>query len=136
MLLGLLKNFGEECWHVNFWDKGCEKDGKCAFCGPGGLCCRKERKVNECDGILGGPDKHLCVPKPSGNTLSCMLYFRNYKTKSFLFKLIGGMSSTFFRCLPYNGFGRNGDGFSDNIGPLTLAPIKLTTKCKEIKYVS
>ena len=121
MLLGLLKNFGEECWDGKFWDKGCKKDGKCAFCGPGGLCCRKERKVNECDGILGGPDKHLCVPKPSGNTLSCMLYFRNYK--SFLFKLIGGMSSTFFRCLPYNGFGRNGDG-------------QFTTKCKEIEYVS
>ena len=128
MLLGLLKNSGEECWDGFPWDERCEKDGKCAFCGPGGLCCRKGWKGKECDGILGGPDTHLCVPKPSGDRLSCMLYFRNYK--SFLSKLLGVMSSKFFPCEPYNGFGRNGNGFSDNIGPLT------TTKCKEIKYVS
>ena len=56
-----LENGGQDCWG------GCnKKQGKCAWCGTNGWCCRESWIGNGCDGTLGGPNQHLCVLKPSG----------------------------------------------------------------------
>merc|ERR1711998_37520 len=61
---GGLKHAGKDCW------SGCNhKQGKCSWCGTGGICCRKgwKDKSNGCDGKLGIAGKgHVCVPAPAG----------------------------------------------------------------------
>ena len=58
-----LENGGKFCW------KKCKgQQGKCDWCGQDGLCCRKNREGNECDGTFGGPDNHRCVLKPGTTT--------------------------------------------------------------------
>lgn len=53
------ENLGEECWNAH----KC-RDGKCKVCGRG-LCCRKGRAREGCDGIVGGIGRHECVVDPS-----------------------------------------------------------------------
>ena len=54
----LLENGFQDCWN------GCNKqEGKCAWCGTDGWCCRKDRVGNGCDGNIGGPNNHQCVLK-------------------------------------------------------------------------
>ena len=57
-----MENGGKDCFDV------CKKQGRCDWCGMDGLCCRKDRIGNGCDGTFGGHD-HQCVLKP-GNVLS------------------------------------------------------------------
>ena len=63
-----LMNAGKECWY-HCW----QMQGKCAWCGSDGWCCRKNgnnpywlptAQSNGCDGTFGGEDKHRCVLKP------------------------------------------------------------------------
>ena len=50
---------GEECFsYCN------EQSGHCSWCGTEGICCRKYFTGDGCDGLIGGEDKHRCVPKP------------------------------------------------------------------------
>ena len=56
-----LENGGQHCW------AGCNsQQGKCAWCGTDGWCCKKGWTGNGCDGTFGGSNHHLCVLKPSG----------------------------------------------------------------------
>ena len=57
-----MENGGKDCFDV------CKKQGRCDWCGMDGLCCRKDRIGNGCDGTFGGHN-HQCVLKP-GNLLS------------------------------------------------------------------
>ena len=67
-----LQNQGENCWRkCNLLKKGTRfaemqtVEGICPFCGSEGLCCRIGWKGDECDGTIGGSDKHECVARPS-----------------------------------------------------------------------
>jgi len=62
-----LENGGENCW------TDCKgKQGKCAYCGFDGYCCRKDWTAgNGCDGSFGGEKEHQCVLKPSSSTTEC-----------------------------------------------------------------
>jgi len=54
-----IQNAGKDCW------AGCNANqGKCPWCGPGGVCCRKGwwDKRNGCNGDMGISGKgHVCV---------------------------------------------------------------------------
>ena len=53
------EHVGEDCFtYCN------EQSGHCSWCGTEGVCCRKYYTGDGCDGLIGGEDKHLCVPKP------------------------------------------------------------------------
>jgi hypothetical protein len=62
-----VEHLGQDCWG------GCKaKQGKCDWCGTGGICCRSgwKDKSNGCDGILGMKGKgHVCVK--DDNAPSC-----------------------------------------------------------------
>ena len=59
-----LKNSGQDCWnHCNYIE------GHCNWCGKDGLCCKKGWVGNECDGSIGGLNKHSCVLNP-GNLIN------------------------------------------------------------------
>merc|ERR1712051_680775 len=59
-----LENGGQHCW------AGCNsQQGKCAWCGTDGWCCKKGWTGNGCDGTFGGSNHHLCVLKPSEEDL-------------------------------------------------------------------
>lgn len=47
----------EDCWMY-----GC-RGGPCDYCGTG-FCCRRGWFAGGCDGISGGPKKHVCVAAP------------------------------------------------------------------------
>ena len=49
---------GKACWGP----KRCNgQQGPCAFCGWGGMCCRKGHIGNGCDGFMGKERLHICV---------------------------------------------------------------------------
>ena len=54
----LLENGFQDCW-----DDCNKQEGKCAWCGTDGWCCRKDWVGNGCDGNIGGPNDHQCVLK-------------------------------------------------------------------------
>ena len=56
-----MENGDKECW-----GKCNSKEGKCDWCGPNGLCCRKHTVGNGCDGTIGGPGNHQCDLNPTG----------------------------------------------------------------------
>ena len=63
ILLGSLEHGGEECYS----HKCNQKNGKCAWCGTGGYCCRIGHKGGGCNGFFGGPSMHQCVLKPTSD---------------------------------------------------------------------
>ena len=62
MIAHPVKNVGTQCWYQ------CgKKDGKCLFCGEGGLCCRHGFVGNECNGKIGlDKSHHLCTADQRG----------------------------------------------------------------------
>ena len=76
-----LENPGKDCWN-NCGRKG----GECAWCGTKGRCCRgghsegvievRNHKVLwECDGRIGGHNRHICTSK------SCYKYGYNINNR-------------------------------------------------------
>merc|ERR1712096_557748 len=60
----------QDCWT----DKSkCDREnGRCNYCGPGGVCCRKGDKHvgpsgSVCSGTVGVWGRHACVPNPNVN---------------------------------------------------------------------
>merc|ERR1711981_1111033 len=49
-------NAGKDCW-----TPCSKKQGKCAWCGTAGFCCRKGWKGNGCTGAMGINNRHTCV---------------------------------------------------------------------------
>jgi len=70
-----VEHYGEDCW------SGCSAtQGKCDWCGSGGICCRKgwDDHSNGCDGILGMAGKgHVCVRADQGPKITCSLTIDN-----------------------------------------------------------
>ena len=38
--------------------------GGCPWCGNDGVCCKKNKKQNQCDGNIGGEKNFQCTQKP------------------------------------------------------------------------
>merc|ERR1711959_376991 len=51
-----IMNAGKDCWAPCS-----KKQGKCAWCGTAGFCCRKGWKGNGCTGAMGINNRHTCV---------------------------------------------------------------------------
>merc|ERR1719399_2513476 len=58
--LKTMPNQGNNCWGP------CHGQGKCKYCGTGGICCRNDfgTKSKGCDGVIGGWGQHSCVVDP------------------------------------------------------------------------
>ena len=56
-----VRNEGKDCWYpcTNMNMAG---QGRCGYCGTGGMCCRKGSRGGGCDGSFGGDGRHACVP--------------------------------------------------------------------------
>merc|ERR1712129_160126 len=73
-----LENGGQNCWG------DCNnQQGKCAWCGTDGWCCRKGWTGNGCDGTYGGDDHHLCVSDHKYCPGSITISFEHDVTYSF-----------------------------------------------------
>ena len=57
------QNVGQSCLSV------CDKDGPCFWCGLEGMCCKRGRIVNGCDGKIGGVDEHECAKEAPGGKM-------------------------------------------------------------------
>ena len=45
---------------MDCWENCNKRDGACEWCGTG-LCCRKRKIENGCDGLSGGGSRHQCT---------------------------------------------------------------------------
>ena len=55
-----VRHEGKDCWYpcTNMNMAG---QGRCGYCGTGGMCCRKGSRGGGCDGTFGGDGHHACV---------------------------------------------------------------------------
>ena len=58
------QNLGELCWSACY-KAGDKVNSQCNYCGKKGICCRQGTQKKECDGKVGGLEKHVCTKPPN-----------------------------------------------------------------------
>ena len=79
-----VRHNGEDCWYA-CTNMNMANEGRCGYCGTGGMCCKKGSRKNGCDGSFGGNSRHECVPFTGAGNFLCVYKHRFPQAILYLF---------------------------------------------------